>query len=59
MKRGNPEFGFPLHHVLIVAGGIKQKEATAGALVETIECTWTSKHGHSYTVELVNYVIST
>ena len=41
MKRGNPEFGFPLHHVLIVAGGIKQKEATAGALGETIECTWT------------------
>ena len=39
--RGNGEFCFPLDDVLIVAGGIKQKKASAGAFTEPCGCTWT------------------
>ena len=38
MKRGNTEFRFPLHDVLIVAGGVKEKKATIGALAKPWEC---------------------
>ena len=38
--RGKREFRFPLDDVLIVAGGIKQKKASVGALTEPWGCTW-------------------
>ena len=39
--RGNKEFRFLLDDIFIVRDGVKQKKATAGALTEPRQCTWT------------------
>ena len=43
MKRGNTEFRFPLHDILIVAGGVKEKKATIGALAKPWESVLETK----------------
>ena len=54
--RGNTEFRFSLHDVLIVAGGIKYKKpkkATVGTLAKLWDCIWTQTHQSPCTFEIV------